>query len=198
MTERHLTLPLDEAAVRQLHAGDIVYLTGEVLQLLGPAHQRALSYKAQGKAVPFAEKNIAIYHCYTCLTGDDSQLHCRFMGASTSAGVNPYEPEFIRAFKVRAIIGKGGMDQETLRAMQEVGCVYLAQIGGCSQLCTKSVQKVEGRFWDDLAANVGVRIRFQELGPLIVGMDAGGTSLYEGVRQQILKQQAAIHKEIGV
>ena len=82
--------------------------------------------------------------------------------------------------------------------MQEVGCVYLAQIGGCSQLCTKSVQKVEGRFWDDLAANVGVRIRFQELGPLIVGMDAGGTSLYEGVRQQILKQQAAIHKEIGV
>ena len=196
MEEKYVTLPLREEDVRALRIGDIIYLSGELTQLLAPAHKRALEYNKQGKALPFSTQNIIIYHCYTCLSGTDNSLQCHFLGASTSAGVNPYEPEFIRTFGVRAIVGKGGMDQETLRAMQEVGCVYLAQIGGCSQLCTQGVEKVIQRHWEDLAANMVVQMRFKNLGPLIVGMDANGNSLYDRVNSTVSENKAAVYKKI--
>ena len=184
------------ADIRSLQVGDIIYLTGELTQLLAPAHRRALEYYEQERALPFPTQDMIIYHCYTCLSDTDNVLRCNFLGASTSAGVNPYEPDFIRTFGVRAVVGKGGMDRETLRAMQEVGCVYLAQIGGCSQLCTQSVEKVVQRYWEDLAANVVVRMRFENLGPLIVGMDANGNSLYEQVNSIVSENKAAIYKKI--
>lgn len=197
MVEKYLTLPLAEADVRELNAGDIVYLSGELVQLLSPAHKRALQLKKEGKALPFDTENMAIYHCYTCLSGEESDLRCRFLGASTSAGVNPYEPDFIRAFKIRAIVGKGGMNDETLQAMKDVGCVYLAQIGGCSQLCTQAVEETIGRFWEDLAANCGVKLRFKNLGPLIVGMDAKGESLYKGIQAEIDANKRDICRKIA-
>ena len=195
--EKHLTLPLSEEDVRQLKPGDIVYLSGELIQLLSPAHKRALEYKKSGKDLPFDLENMAIYHCYTCLDESDGNLDCKFLGASTSAGVNPYEPDFIREFKIRGIVGKGGMDDETLKAMKEVGCVYLAQIGGCCQLCTQTVETVEEKFWEDLAANVGIKMRFKELGPLIVGMDANGNSIYKQVNEKVEQNKVKVLEKIS-
>lgn len=194
--EKHLSLPLSEKDVRGLDTGDIVYLSGEIIQLLGPAHRRALEDKAAGRELPFDVENMAIYHCYTCLTGDEDRLRCEFLGASTSAGVNPYEPEFIRQFKVRAVIGKGGMDDHTLRAMKEVGCVYLAQIGGCCQLSSQAVQETKGTFWEDMAANFGVKMMFKDLGPLVVAMDANGNSQFETINQRAMKNKEEIIKRI--
>ena len=148
--------------------------------------------------MPFDLENMAIYHCYTCLTREGDQLKCKFLGASTSAGVNPYEPDFIRTFKIRAIVGKGGMDQETLAAMKEVGCVYLAQIGGCSQLCAQAVTETRETFWEEMAANLGVKQVFQDLGPLVVGMDANGQSLFDTVNQAVEENKMGIYKKIGV
>ena len=45
--ERNIVLPMTEKTVRELKLGDIVYLSGEVIQLLAPAHQRAIEYKKQ-------------------------------------------------------------------------------------------------------------------------------------------------------
>lgn len=194
--EKYLNLPLSEDDVRSLEPGDIVYLSGELIQLLSPAHKRALEYKAQGKELPFNLENMAIYHCYTCLSGEDDNYKCEFLGASTSAGVNPYEPDFIREFKIRAIVGKGGMDDATLDAMKEVGCVYLAQIGGCCQLVTQSVEQINGQFWEDLAANVGIKIDFKNLGPLIVGMDANGNSVYNQVKKDVEANKEKVYGKI--
>lgn len=196
--EKHLSLPLSEGDVRSLNTGDIVYLSGEVIQLLGPAHRRALEYKAENRELPFEIENMAIYHCYTCLTGDKDHLQCEFLGASTSAGVNPYEPEFIRQFKVRAVIGKGGMDDNTLQAMKEVGCVYLAQIGGCCQLSSQAVQETKGTFWEDMAANFGVKMIFKDLGPLVVAMDANGHSQFETINQSAMRNKKNIMRRIDM
>ncbi len=194
--ERYLTLPLTEEEVRELNTGDIVYLSGEVVQLLAPAHKRALEYKAEGKELPFELENMAIYHAYTSVDKQDGKWHCNYLGASTSAGVNPYEPDFIREFGIRVIIGKGGMDQATLDAMREVGCVYLAQIGGLCQFCTRAVTETTEVFWDDLAANMGVKHVFKDLGPLIVGMDANGNSQFDDVAEEVQKNKEKVFQEI--
>ncbi len=194
--ERNIVLPMTEKTVRELKLGDIVYLSGEVIQLLAPAHQRAIEYKKANRDLPFDLENMAIYHSYSCIEECEGSLHCYYLGASTSAGVNPYEPEFIKLFKVRAIIGKGGMDQKTLEAMKETGCVYLAQIGGCSQLSTQGLEETTEIFWEDMAANRGIKHRFDHLGPLIVGMDAHGNSLFENIAETVCKNKEKIFKNL--
>lgn len=88
--EKHLSLPMTEKDARELKVGDIVYLSGEVVHLLSGAHKRALQYKAEGKPLPFDITDKALYHCYTCLEEEGCDLSCKFLGASTSAGVNPF------------------------------------------------------------------------------------------------------------
>lgn len=194
--ERYLTLPATEEQIRELKLGDVVYLSGELIQLLAPAHRKALEMRKNGEELPFDLKNMGIYHCYSCMEETADGLHCHFLGASTSAGVNPYEPEFIRTFGIRVIVGKGGMDEATLLAMKEVGCVYLAQIGGCCQLSSEAVEETKEQFWTELAANVGIKHVFKDLGPLIVSMDANGNSLFAQVNQQVIENKKKIFETI--
>lgn len=196
--EKYLTLPLCEEEVRSLRLGDVIWLSGELVQLLSSAHKRALEYKKEGRPLPFEIENMAVYHCYTCLSEKDGKLICHYLGASTSAGVNAYEPAFIRAFNIRAVVGKGGMDGATLEAMREVGCVYLAQIGGCTQFCSRAVVETKEKFWEDLAANLGVKLEFKDLGPLIVAMDANGNSLYDEVGKQVEENKQKVYEKLGV
>lgn len=195
--KKKIELPLSEKDVRTLAVGDIIYLSGEMVQLLSGAHKRALEFKAAGKPLPFNVENGGIYHCYTCLTGEGCDLQCEYLGASTSAGVNPYEPDFIREFKPRVIVGKGGMDKATLDTMQEVGCVYLAQIGGCSQIYSQTVVKTTEKFWEDLAANLGIKFLFKDLGPLVVGMDANGNSLFDLVNTQVEQNKEKVYAQLA-
>lgn len=194
--EKHLSMPITEKEIRSLDIGDIVYLSGELVQLLAPAHRRAIAMKKKGDDLPFDVENMGIYHCYSCLDKEDGHLHCHFLGASTSAGVNTYEADFIRMFGIRIIVGKGGMDQNTLDAMKDTGCVYMAQIGGCCQLCTQAVVETREAFWEDLAANIGVKHVFKDLGPLIVSMDAKGNSLFDQVNRQVLENKKTVYKKI--
>lgn len=196
--EKQISFPLSEQEVRALNIGDIVSLSGELVQLLSGAHKRALEFHAQGKPVPFNVENMGVYHCYTCLVENENGLSCEYLGASTSAGVNAYEPDFIRTFKPRAIVGKGGMDKATLDAMQEVGCVYLAQIGGCSQIYSQAVVKTKEKFWTDLAANLGIKFEFKSLGPLIVGMDANGNSLFDNVSSLVNDNKKTVCERLGI
>lgn len=177
--EKNLKHPFSEHRVRELKVGDVVYLSGEVFQFTGTAPKRALSYAVEGKKLPFDLENMVVYHSYTCFTERVGNLHCEYIGATTSAKMNQYGPDFIREFKVRAIIGKGGMNNETLKAMQEVGCVYLAQAGGCSQVYSEAVQEIKAKIWEDLGPNLVLRIDVKRLGPLIVAMDSKGDSLYQ-------------------
>jgi fumarate hydratase subunit beta len=98
------------------------------------------------------------------------------------------EPEMIRRFKVRAIIGKGGMSKEVGDAMREVGCVYLAAVGGAAVSLAESVAEVHGVEWSDLGmAEAMWRFRIERMGPLTVAMDSEGNSLYENVRSKLVR-----------
>ena len=51
--ERHITLPLTEELARSLHAGDSVYLTGEIYTSRDAGHKRMCETLARGEALPF-------------------------------------------------------------------------------------------------------------------------------------------------
>lgn len=50
--EKHITLPLTEETARSLHAGDTVYLTGEIYTSRDAGHKRMCEALAREKNFP--------------------------------------------------------------------------------------------------------------------------------------------------
>ena len=172
--------PLSEKDVRKLKLGETVSLTGKIITGRDKMHLRAMGPDDK------AAKNIinaTVFHCGPIISEDHEVIAA---GPTTSARMNFVTPEFIRKFKVKAIIGKGGMSQEVCDAMKEVGCVYLAATGGAAVSLAEGLV-VTGVEWEDLGmAEAMWLMNANNLGPLIVAMDSNGNSLYENVRRSLV------------
>ncbi|MBN1105827.1 MAG: fumarate hydratase C-terminal domain-containing protein, partial [Deltaproteobacteria bacterium] len=78
------------------------------------------------------------------------------------------------------------LGMESVRAMKEAGCVYLAFPGGGSPLLSASIRECVSVGWKDLIAHYRlVRLRVEALGPAVVAIDAHGNSMYEKVRARM-------------
>ena len=184
---KNLYTPLDETTVRSLKLGEIVNITGPVVTGRDEVHIRALEYLDEGKEVPVCLNEAALYHCGPIMKqNQDGTWSVVAAGPTTSARMNALEPRFIREFKIRAIIGKGGMSKEVAEAMKEVGCVYLAATGGVAVTYAEGLARVTGHDWADLGMPEALwQFQTKSLGPLIVAIDANGNSLYEAVKEKV-------------
>ena len=106
------------------------------------------------------------------------------MNPTTSTRFNPLMPRIIRHFGLRAVGGKGGLDRPCADAMKEVGCVYLSFLGGGSPLLSDAIKEVVAVAWDDLVAHYRlVKLRVEDLGPLVVAIDSKGNSLFDQLQE---------------
>lgn len=186
-----LHTPLDEDAVRSLALGSIVYLSGEVFTFRDQAHKRALG----GGRLPFDLRGAVIFHTGPVMLKNGRNWKVVSVGATTSSRMNALEPEAIRRFGIRAIIGKGGMDAATAAAMKDAGCVYLQTVGGASASLTKGARKVLGVWWLDLGVPEAVwKLSVERLGPLVVTIDAKGNSLHAKVEMSAKRRLEKIFK----
>ncbi|MDR0309335.1 MAG: FumA C-terminus/TtdB family hydratase beta subunit [Candidatus Methanoplasma sp.] len=183
-----LRTPLSEKTVRGLKLEDTVYLTGRMITGRDGMHMRAIEYSRLGKTVPEEIEGSAIFHCGPVMVSDGRGWKAVAAGPTTSARMDQLEPEMIRRFRVRAVIGKGGMSKEVGEAMRDTGCVYLAAVGGTAVSLAESIAEVCGVEWSDLGmAEAMWKIRTERMGPLTVAMDSEGNSLYENVRSRMVR-----------
>ena len=176
-----LSLPLSRADARSLSVGDMVTVDGELVITAGlPTHQRLLECARGERTWPRRLDGQGFFHLGSCtVERPGGTIDLLYMNPTTSTRFNPLMPELIRAFAPTAIGGKGGLDAACVAAMQEVGCVYLSFLGGGSALLSEAVQEVVSVDWPDLIAHFRlVTLRVAALGPLTVGIDAHGRSLY--------------------
>lgn len=194
-----LTLPLSEKEVRALTLGETVYLTGEFYTARDEAHMRALELLEEKKPLPVDFKEKAVFHCGPIMRKRNGEWELVAAGPTTSTRMNTLEPAFIERLSPRAIIGKGGMGKETLKAMEKFGCVYLSITGGAAVLAAKGIKKVNGVEWLDLGMPEALWIlQGEQFGPLIVAMDAHGNSLYANVEAEVTKNAEKIRKKLGL
>jgi fumarate hydratase subunit beta len=199
MTERHLSLPASESDVRGLRAGDIVYLTGTLYTARDEAHMRALEWIKEGKSLPVDFGRGALYHCGPIMKKEGEGWKIVAAGPTTSSRMNGLEVEFIERTGARLIIGKGGMNKAVGEAMRKFGAAYLAFTGGAAVLAAQRVRNVGGVHWLDLGMPEAVWVlEAEDFGPLTVGMDAGGQSLFEDVARSIEKNAAEAKKRLGI
>ncbi|MCK4937600.1 MAG: fumarate hydratase C-terminal domain-containing protein [Methanosarcinales archaeon] len=184
MTEHHLTTPLNQDDIKELQAGDIVYLSGTVYTARDEAHLRILELTDEGKPLPFDLEGAVIYHCGPLMQQEGGEdWRAVAAGPTTSARMTDMTPELLDNYNVRAIIGKGGM--KDIATVLKDRCVYLAYTGGCAALAVDMIKDVKGVHWLKLGMPEAVWVlEVQEFGPLIVGVDALGTDLFGEVMDQ--------------
>jgi hydro-lyases, Fe-S type, tartrate/fumarate subfamily, beta region len=187
MMEYHLQTPLKKENIEKLNAGDIVYISGEILTARDEAHARILEMREKKEGLPFSLEGAVIYHCGPLMQQTKNGWKVISAGPTTSGRMSKMTPSLLKAHEVRAIIGKGGMKgvADALKSK----CVYLAYTGGCAALAAELIKEVKTVHWLDLGMPEAVWVlRVEEFGPLIVGIDTKGKDIFAEVREKAQKQ----------
>lgn len=185
MAEYHFTTPISKEDVQKLKIGDVIYISGIVFTARDEAHERALELAEKGEKMPIDFEGLAVYHCGPVVrqVGDDWEIIAA--GPTTSTRLDMFEDEFIKEFKVNVVIGKGGMGARTVKAMKELKAVYTAFVGGAAVVAAKGIKRVKEVHWLDLGTPECLWVlEVEKFGPLIVGIDTNGDSLFQNVADE--------------
>jgi fumarate hydratase subunit beta len=195
----HLQTPLSEEAVRRLAIGDLVYLHGEVTLAAGlPTHERMIAHLDSTEALPIDLEGAALLHFGGYNREVNGEFELLYLNPTTSTRFNPYMPRLIRSLRLRAVGGKGGLDAESARAMQEQGCVYLSFPGGLCTLYTNAIREVLTVAWQDFIYHYRlVKLRVEGLGPGTVAIDAHGRSVYDDLQAQAASKLPQILSDLA-
>ena len=175
---KRLALPLDEAAVRQVAAGDLVELSGTLFTARDAVHH----YLAGGGACPCDLRNAVIYHCGPVVVRQGADWLVTAAGPTTSSREEPYMATLISRYGIRGVIGKGGMGEATRQACREFGCLYLHAVGGAAQVLADTIREVRGvHLLERFGAPEAIWELRVEAFPVVVTMDAHGQSLHDAV-----------------
>ncbi len=177
--------PLTEGDIRKLKVGDVVYLSGVIVTARDAAHKRITKFLREGRDLPINVNGQVIYHCGPIMRKIKDGWMAIAAGPTTSIRMEKYAHTIIEKFKVRLIIGKGGMGQKTERMMKKVGCVYGTFTGGAAVLAAQSIRKVKGVEWLDLGMPEALWIlEVEDFGPLIISIDTHGNNLFRRVHEK--------------
>ncbi len=106
------------------------------------------------------------------------------IGTTTSARMVRFTEPLGRDYGVRAICGKGGLPDEAIEPMQKYGMVYFAIVGGAAALETTQIEEIEEVAWEELMPECLWKFRVKDFGPLWVGIDSHGNSLFHDVQEE--------------
>ena len=197
MTIYKLNTPVSEDEVRKLGVNDTVYLTGTIVTARDAAHRRALEFHKEGKQLPVNLEGLAVFHCGPIVKKADGSWKMVAAGPTTSIRMDLFEDEFIKNFKVRIVVGKGGMGKKTVDAMKRYGAVYGAFTGGAAVLAAKAIKQVKGVEWSDLGMPEAMWIlEVEDFGPLTVAIDAHGNNLFETIQTKVDEEKLKIYKTL--
>ena len=194
-----LKTPISEQEIRRLKVNDVLYITGVIVTARDQAHRRALEYISQGKLLPIRLEGLAVFHCGPVMRKEGDKWVVVAAGPTTSTRMDIFEDEFIKNFKVRVIVGKGGMGEKTTDAMAKYGAVYGAFTGGAAVLAAKAIQNVKSVEWLDLGVPEALWVfEVEEFGPLTVAIDSHGNNLFMDVAKNVEGNKQAIYRKLGL
>ncbi len=189
--EIRLSTPLGEAQARSLKVGDVVLLSGLMHMGRDVLHHHLMTHDS-----PVNLDGGIIYHCGPVSLKNGDKWTMNAAGPTTSIREEPYQGDIIRKFRVRGVIGKGGMGAKTLAAMKEVGCVYFSAIGGAAQYYSDCIEEVEGVDFLEFGVPEAMwHVRVKEF-PVIVTMDAHGNSLHADVEKASAAELAKLAQPV--
>lgn len=176
-----LTTPITEDQIRQLKVGDEVLLNGKVVLSRDMGHKYMKENKPEWLK-PILE-GMVIYHCGPVVKKNADGTWCFVAaGPTTSIREEPYQADVLDTYKVRGVIGKGGMGKKTSDGLVKTGAVYLHATGGAGSLLAERVKRVvDVHMLEEFGSPEAFWVIEVEDFPVVVTMDSHGGSLHEVV-----------------
>jgi L(+)-tartrate dehydratase beta subunit len=201
MAHYELTTPVTEEQVRQLRVNDTVTLQRT---LFGIRDATQIHMLDRGRTTRFDLHGHAVIHTAPNVrkVEPSEQYPAGYqpvcIGTTTSDRMERFTRPLMTQHGVRIIVGKGGMREGSLEAFRDLGGVYLAIVGGTAALETTWIEQIEDVDLDDLNPESLWKFRIRDFGPLLVGMDSHGGSLYSEVRDAVQERRAQVLASLGV
>ncbi len=181
--DRHIQAPLLEDEIKDLKAGDYVYITGTIYTARDAAHKRMQETLDQGGVLPFDVKNNVIYYMGPSPAREGRPIGSA--GPTTASRMDRYAPRLLN-LGLKGMIGKGKRTKEVLDAVVQNGAVYFAAVGGAGALLSKRILSSEVIAYDDLGTEAIRKLKVENF-PVIVVADRFGNNLYETAIQEYQK-----------
>ena len=182
MAQHILKPPLSEADVRKLQLEDTVLINGTIFGIRDATQIRIFDEGIEPPA------NLAGSVCIHTAPGvkklPDGKYEKLSIGTTTSTRMDRFVPGLLERYKVRVIVGKAGLLQTSVEAMEKFGGAYLAIVGGAAALETAQIEEIEQVWWEDLMPECLWKFRVKDFGPLVVAIDAHGNSLYRKIQER--------------
>ncbi len=189
-----LEMPIGEAEVRALRVGDTVTLEQT---LFGIRDATLIAMFDHGRRTRLELAGHAVIHTAPNVRRTEAGYEPVCIGTTTSMRMERFTRALMAREGVRLIIGKGGMGAGSLAAFGELGGAYLAVVGGAAALETTWIEAIEDVDMDDLNPESLWRFRVRGFGPLLVGMDSQGGSLFARVQADVSARRAAVLAGLG-
>ncbi|MBI4499042.1 MAG: fumarate hydratase C-terminal domain-containing protein [Chloroflexi bacterium] len=170
-----LTLPLTDAAIEGLRAGDRVALTGVIYTARDAAHLRMVAAIRAGAPLPFDLRGQVIY--YVGPTPARPGQVIGSAGPTTSVRMDATTVPLLEQ-GLKGIIGKGNRGTEVRAALQQHRAVYFMAPGGIGALLSQYIRSVEVVAYEDLGTEAVRRLTIEGF-PVIVANDVSGGDLFE-------------------
>ena len=192
----HLTTPLSGESVRQLKVNDIVTLTGIIYTARDMAHLKLRELQESGKPLPEALEGSVIFHAGPVVKKEGGGFDLLNIGPTTSIRMEPHS-DFLGRLGVKAIVGKGGLGEGSVQAFKNYGMVYLLAAPGCGVLHAQAVKEVKRVHWlEEMGMPEAIWVlEVKDWGPLTVGMDSQGNSIFQAIKEEGLRKLDGLVKD---
>ena len=175
-----IQLPLKDADLERLRAGDHVLLSGVIYSARDAAHKRMIASLEKGEALPIDIRGQVIYY-----VGPTPARPGRVIGASgptTSMRLDGYTPRLLEA-GLKGIIGKGGRGPAVREALKKHKAVYFLAVGGTGALLSRRIKKVDIVAYEDLVTEAVRRMEVEDFPAIVVNDIHGNDLLEQGMAQ---------------
>lgn len=178
--EKKIHAPLVSEEIKELRAGDYVYITGTVYTARDAAHKRMEEALNQGSPLPLDMKDNVIYYM-----GPSPARQGRPIGSAgptTASRMDKYTPRLLD-LGLKGMIGKGKRTPEVAEAIVRNQAVYFAAVGGAGALLSKCIVESQMIAYEDLGTEAIRKLTVKDF-PAVVVIDSLGNNLYEQVMEQ--------------
>ncbi|PAB59699.1 fumarate hydratase [Anaeromicrobium sediminis] len=183
MSIKKITTPLTEEKLKDIKAGDTVYITGTIYTGRDAAHGRLIESLNKGEELPFDVKDQIIYYVGPAPAKPGAVIGSA--GPTTSYRMDDLTVPLLK-LGLNGMIGKGSRSDEVIEGMKEYGAIYFAAIGGAGALIADSIKEVEIVAYEDLGPEAIRKLRVEDF-PVIAVIDSEGNNVYKTERAKYEK-----------
>jgi fumarate hydratase subunit beta len=171
---KRISAPLTDEDVCQLHAGDVVLVSGTVYAARDAAHKRLIEMLDAGQELPFDPSGQVVY--YVGPTPERPGHAIGSAGPTTASRMDTYTPRLLE-LGLKGIIGKGGRGPAVRDELKKHTAVYMAALGGGGALAALQIRSQKVIAFEDMGPEA-IRAMEVEDFPVWVVNDCEGRDFY--------------------